>query len=258
MSIKTVTEFFFSPSGTSKAVANRIASKLGSNKRIYDLLRYNKGELSEFTSGDCLVVCVPVFAGRIPSICVDALNGLKGSGTPAIAVVVYGNRAYEDALLELRNILDSKGCVVIAAAAFIGQHSIFPSVGAGRPDKNDFDKMDDFSEKCASLLETFSTSQTKSVTVSGNFPYREPGVIPLKPSGNSKCNNCGACVTICPTHAINISNPKVTDKKICISCTACINACKQNSRKFHGILYWFVSRKFTKKFTMRNEPEIFI
>lgn len=258
MDIKTVTEFFFSPSGTSKAVVNRITSKLTKNKQTYDLLKHNNVELKEFTDKDCLVVGVPVFAGRIPSVCVEVLNNLKGCGAPAIAVVVYGNRAYEDALLELRNILDSKGFIVIAAAAFIGQHSIFSTVGTGRPDDADFNKIDAFGEQCLSLLENFAPLKAKSVTVNGNFPYRDPGTIPLKPSGNSKCNNCGLCVTICPVRAISIDDPRFTDKQICISCAACINVCKQNSRKFHGIIYWIARRKFTKNFSARKEPEIFI
>ncbi len=61
----------------------------------------------------------------------------KGNQTPAIAVVTYGNRDYEDALLELQTILEQNGFVVIGAAALIAEHSIVHSVGHDRPDEAD-------------------------------------------------------------------------------------------------------------------------
>ena len=48
---------------------------------------------------------------------------LQAHNTPAVCVVVYGNRAYDDALLELKDILTERGCRPIAGAAFIGEHS---------------------------------------------------------------------------------------------------------------------------------------
>lgn len=38
-------------------------------------------------------------------------------GTPAIAVCVYGNRDYDDALIELKDAIEANGFKTVAAAA---------------------------------------------------------------------------------------------------------------------------------------------
>lgn len=41
----------------------------------------------------------------------------------AVPVVLFGNRNYDDALIELRNILAADGMHPIAAGALLGEHS---------------------------------------------------------------------------------------------------------------------------------------
>ena len=52
-------------------------------------------------------------------------------------VVCYGNRHYDDALMELRNTLRDGGFHPVAGAAFSCQHAFSPSQNAGRPDISD-------------------------------------------------------------------------------------------------------------------------
>ncbi len=73
----------------------------------------------------------------------DRINKIKGNGAKAVAVVVYGNRDYDDTLLELKNVLEENGFVVGAMVAAIAEHSIARNLAAGRPDKSMFlKKMD--------------------------------------------------------------------------------------------------------------------
>jgi len=43
----------------------------------------------------------------------------------------------------------------------------------------------------------------------------------------SKCAGCGACINVCPHHAIEIGEDgkAIIDKKKCQKCGACIKAC---------------------------------
>ncbi len=59
-----------------------------------------------FSKNDIVIVGVPVYAGRVPKVLLKYLNSIKGKGALAVAVVVYGNRNYDDALIELRDILE--------------------------------------------------------------------------------------------------------------------------------------------------------
>ena len=47
---------------------------------------------------------MPVYAGRVPALAVERLKGIKTSGVKCVIVAVYGNRAYEDALVEMQDI----------------------------------------------------------------------------------------------------------------------------------------------------------
>ena len=41
---------------------------------------------------------LPVYGSRVPPVSLERLSALKGSGQKAVAVVVYGNREYDDTL----------------------------------------------------------------------------------------------------------------------------------------------------------------
>ena len=47
---------------------------------------------------------MPVYAGRVPALAVERLKGIKTSGVKCVIVAVYGNRAYEDALVEMQDV----------------------------------------------------------------------------------------------------------------------------------------------------------
>ena len=59
-----------------------------------------------FGPSDIVVFGVPVIAGRVPNVLLPFLNTLEGGGAMAVPVVLYGNRNFDDALIELRNILE--------------------------------------------------------------------------------------------------------------------------------------------------------
>ncbi len=257
MAMNGIRMIYASPSGTTKNVVELVSSVFDRPKNTYDLLVSPLKEKTEVPAEEAVVVGMPVFSGRVPAVFARQLQNLKGNNTPAIAVVVYGNRAYDDALLELKNIFETSGFIVVAAAAFVARHSVFPSVAADRPDESDRKIISAFADRCREKLETFTPDRKQELKVSGNQPYREPSAIPLKPSGNNKCNKCMVCVKICPAGAISQENPRKTDKNLCFSCTACIYICSQRARAFHGPLAFIARKMFEKKCKRRCEPEIF-
>lgn len=253
MNISTQHLVYFSATRNTQHVIRHIGTELGFKTLEHNITKDTKSDSVKLSPTELLVVGVPSFAGRMPVTAVGALQRFKGNNTPAIIFCTYGNRDYDDTLLELKNILEANGFKVISAAAFVSQHSIFPKVGEGRPNNGDDKDLSEFVKKNLAILDALKdASSIGELKVKGNYPYKPIGNIPLKPVGNSKCDSCGVCVHLCPTDAIPVDNPRKTIKNKCISCARCIAVCPQGSRHFGGLLYKIASRKFTKK---HQEPQ---
>lgn len=259
MKISNIHLAYFSATFTTKNIATQFTSNLGPETKQYDITQYPPIEKIQINSCDDLfVIAIPVYAGRIPKTALSAINKFKGKGTPAVIICVYGNRDFDDALLELHNIVENNGFKVISAAAFIAQHSIFPKVGKGRPDNKDIEEISNFSKQTANLISQITDiSSIPELKVNGNHPYKVPGRIPIHPVGNKECQNCGICVKECPANAIPAKEPYKTDSSKCISCGRCIVVCPRNCRSYKGLLYKIASWKFKKKNSLRKEPETF-
>ena len=74
------------------------------------------------------MAAVPSYGGRVPEIAVSRLKQMKGNGARAVLLVVYGNREYEDTLLELSDVMEAAGFSPVAAVAAVAEHSYYASV----------------------------------------------------------------------------------------------------------------------------------
>ena len=251
-----ISTVYFSPSNTTKKIAERIASNFEGTPEIHDLLMYeDNGKIREFGDSDIVIVGMPVFSGRIPEIARKKLENFKGEGVPAIAFVNKGNANVGDSLLELTDILKENGFNVIGAAEFISQHSIFTKVAAGRPDEKDLEKINEFAIECKSKIEEGIEGDVK---VPGNKPYCEYKVVPFKAScDETLCTFCYDCVSVCPQNAIPDDDPVSTDTNKCDGCTACIYICPEDARSFAGDAFKQKEPLFVEAHSKREEPELY-
>ncbi len=250
---------FFSAKGTTEICAACIGRGLNMEMKPCNWFDMPCNEPLEISSDDVLLFSMPVYGGFIPQVCAHMAKNLKGDYTPAVIAAVYGNRHYDDALLQMKDILTEQGFVVIAAGAFLAEHSVFPSVASGRPDARDKAAMEDFAAKCCSLLKKKDIKEYGEIMLPGTpgydgFSYEG---VPFKPCGDEKCIGCGACVKICPQKAICAENPCQTDEERCIACGACIKACPTGARNYHSELYEQVRADFEKLCAEYRTPETF-
>ena len=260
MKIKTVHLVYFSATYTTRTVVRGMAQAMGCETVEHDVTcSAPQGETVMSGDGELLIAAAPVYAGRIPGRMAGALRMFRGSGTPAIVVCVYGNRDYDDALVELLDCVEAQGFRAVVAGAFIGRHCIFPDVAAGRPDDGDMVKVAAFADGCVSLLEgTDDVTLLPALKVKGNRPYKQGGASTFSPTGDgSRCTECLTCARLCPTGAIPEDAPCGTDSKKCIACGRCVVVCPHGARMFRGEAYAAFGCKFKAAFSARREPETF-
>lgn len=266
MKMESVKLVYFSPTGTTKAVVQGIAHGINpGTMELIDITRPDARKQPLLASeNELLVIGVPVYMGRVPALLIEWLNAIQAHNTPAVCVVVYGNRVYDDALLELKNIVTKCGCIPIACAAYIGEHSFSNSetpTAQGRPDKDDLHHAEVFGQKIREKLQSVSSiSQVSDVHVPGTYPYG--GVTKLWIvdfiAVSDECSQCGICAEVCPVGAVDAENSRLIDMEKCITCCACIKNCPQNARSMKPGLVKDASVRLHTLYSQRKEPECFI
>jgi ferredoxin len=257
------TAIFFSPTQTSAKIAKAIQKGAACPQHRSIDLTFGAVEKT-FNSDDLLVMAMPVYGGRLPTTAVERFKALKGHNTPVIAVAVYGNRAYEDALLELCDLCVGQGFTVVASAAFIGEHSFSSAqqpIAPNRPDRADLKQAEKLGQVVVARLKEGGAAEK-------NIPVKTPGNRPYKPAmsqaeaatdSTADCMGCGVCVTHCPTQAIRMVDQRpVTDPSNCIWCAACVKACPKGARQITSEKVQGSALRLFQNCQTRLEPEWYL
>ncbi len=275
MKIQTVTCICFSPTGTTKTIAEHTARGIGAEHiNVVDVtLRSHRKKRPPFSRDDLVILAAPVYYGRLPEEIVPYLATLKGRRTPVVPMVVYGNREYDDALKELYDMAVAGEFIPVAAGAFIGEHSYSTPdqpIAEARPDASDLEKAGDFGaaigEKLARIQELGEGALSK---VPGNMPYLVPKnlnlikearkSIPFTPeTDEDTCILCGKCAETCPTEAVSVGDAVTTDRWRCIICFACIKNCPTGARAMKEPNFHEAIGHLFEMCRVRKEPETFL
>lgn len=231
----------------------------------------DREKVKPFTADEFAVIAFPVYAGRLPNLMLPFVKSLRGDNTPAVALVSYGNRNFDDALSELTGLLNEQGFVVGGAAAFPAEHAFSRTLGAGRPEPSDLSQARAFGIQIAhKFLQSGADAMSdawRDCAVKGNWPpgpYYVPrdkegdpiDIRKVKPGLRDHCTHCGYCAEICPMGAID-HNDVANVPGICIKCNACVKRCPVNARYFDDPGYLFHVRDLEETYADRKEAVFF-
>lgn len=247
----------FSPTGGTQRVADIITESLGKPVRKIDLTDAGL-KTTQLEQGDFAVIAVPSFGGRVPALAAQRLAEVHGNQARCVVVCVYGNRAYEDTLIELKDLAEQCGFQVVAAVSTVAEHSIVHEYAAGRPDGEDRDELRSFAEKILEKLHSSGAGSVSVPEVPGNRPYKKAGGGGLVPKADKSCVGCGLCAESCPAQAISKDDLKTADSEKCISCMRCVVKCPQSARKINGAVVSTVALALKKACSVRKSNELYL
>lgn len=266
MEIQSVKLVYFSPTGTTQKVLESIGKAFDVKESDHINMTLPRGipQVAQSFRDELVIIGAPVYGGRLPADAITRFNQVKGKNSFAVLVVVYGNREYEDSLLELKNLAMELGFTPVAAAAFIGEHSFATKdapIANGRPDKKDLQVAENFGRKIKEKLTTLQSSDDlREFYISGRYPYHANGAQPMTVAPVLKedtCTMCGECVPVCPTEAISINEVLTTTIEKCIRCCACIKQCPVDARFWQDEMMNNFTNWLTQFFKYPKEPRIF-
>lgn len=275
MERKKVWAVYFSATDTTKkivlTIADEAARLLGAEREDYDFTLPGMRE-NGFAAGkdDLVIFGTPVYAGRVPNVLLKYLATIQGNGALAVPVVLFGNRNFDDGLIELRDILENTGFHTVAAAAFVGEHSFSKTLAAGRPDADDMKEALAFAGKVAEKVKGLPEGEVPApVEVEGvPHPYRgyyQPrdrkgvsiDIRKVKSLVSDACDDCKICADVCPMGSISHENVREYTG-ICIKCGACIKKCPKQARYYEDEGYLYHQHELEEGYTRRAAISLFL
>lgn len=231
-----VTLCYFSATDTTRKTVRTIAQGMGieaPTELDYTMPAAREAAPAAFAADDFVIFGAPVYSGLLPFFCLDYLKNVKGNGTPCVLAAVYGNRHYDDALVEMEDLLTANGFKVIAAGAFLGEHSFSANIATARPDAADLLTAQNFGKAVLEKMGDGAAALAAGV-IPGARPYKEraarAAVTP--PTVSDACIDCKMCANACPMGAINPENVNEIDGTKCVRCLRCVRVCPTGAINF--------------------------
>lgn len=260
---KNVKVLYFSPTDGTKKIVTTIANSIDPNFQEIDLtLPQNRVNALHFTNNDLVIIGMPTYAGRLPKLLLTYLDKLTAHDTLGVFITTYGNRDYEDALLEQHDLFTAKGFIALGAATFITEHSSVRELAKGRPNVDDLKTASDFGKEILARLNAITLlADLTLLSLPGNKPYvvKNLAMPVMVPETNGNCVACGICAKHCPTAAINLSDCKTIDSAKCIKCNSCIKRCPVQAKSITHEAYKNMQNMLLTNFASNSkQPETFL
>ncbi len=250
----SVYSIVFSPTGGTQRVMDILGAEFKVTNKI-DLTVNKSFANVKLTSNDIVLIGMPSYGGRAPQVAMSRMKQIQGNGAKAVLVVVIGNRAFDDTLLEMKNEVEALGFSVQAAISANAEHSLIRKFGAGRPDASDQAELKTYAQTIMNKIRMVDES---CLNLPGNYPYKPFSGVSIAPKAGDMCMRCGFCAERCPVGAIPMARPFETDETKCIACMRCVSVCPQRTRQLNKQVVAMMTEKMAATCSDRKNNQLFV
>jgi len=224
--------FVFSGTGNSKYVAERIAGRTGDE--LYSMNDAIKsGKMPEYKADENLIIVCPTYAWRIPKVVEDWIDCNNFEGAKRIWFVMTCGGEIGNAGKYTQELADRKGYEYMGTVGIKMPDNyiiMFPSISQESADQiyaTAESKIDVVANRLREGKEfayfgAGMTDKIKSSAVNAVFQKN------LKADAyevSGKCTSCGKCEKLCPLNNISLVDGKPVWGDTCTHCMACISYC---------------------------------
>ena len=267
MECKRVYALYFSPAGSTRkltsTLANALAEAFSVPMQVVDITRADsRDNVIQFHEGDLVVCGSPTYAGKLPNkILPFWKEKVRGNGALAVALVSFGNRAFDNSLAELCACLKDDGFHVVGAGAFACRHVFSETLAKGRPDSEDFAALAKLGAAVATRIAKASEPPAPpEVPGAADAPYYVPkgadgepkNFLKAKPRTSKDCIRCGVCAALCPMGSIDMHDVSVVSG-VCIKCHCCVRECPVGAKYFDDEAFLSHKEMLERDYTRRAE-----
>lgn len=273
MKITSIKGVFFSGTGNTAKVVGELVTALSELLEVeYQLLCVNHpvARKSVIPCGETelLVIGTPVYDGRVPQFLLPYLEkNIVGKNTLAIPVCTFGNRGVDDALMELRNIIEKNGFRTVGAAAIVGQHVFSRALGTSRPRVEDKRMLHKLAHELKSKIADLDEAPEYPIDVIGNEPigpYNTPrdrygypvNISKVRPkTAKEHYDTAKRIIQLCPVEAIAPDGVQIPGP--CMRCGACIKLSPRGAKYFDDENMTFYRKELEAQYQKPLPSQIF-
>ncbi|NLE27728.1 MAG: 4Fe-4S binding protein [Clostridiaceae bacterium] len=234
-----VTIFYYTGTGNSLWIARALARELGS-ARLVSIVSWE--EQPTPIDSPVIGLVFPVHIWVVPRRIMNFLDHLQAMSPEHIFAIANNGGQVSNTLLQLQKAMLSKGLTLSSGWSVVLPSNYIPWGGPGSLQEQNqrfdaarlkiSDIADEINNRAVKPVERGPLWQRILFTWIYNLSFSHVPEMDKSFWVDERCNKCGLCVKVCPTHNIVMQDDKLTWQNKCEQCLACIQWCPEEALQY--------------------------